>query len=47
MKCCKCEKEIDISKHDIPPKWFGIYELGKLLRVICHECLRKINNADY
>lgn len=41
MNCCKCNKEIDISKNEIPePKWFGSYESDKIKKVICLTCIR-------
>jgi hypothetical protein len=44
MKCCKCDKSIDIEKHQIPPQWFGQYECSKLIKVICSECIKKAKN---
>lgn len=47
MKCCKCDKEVDEKVSEIPPRWFGVYNAGKLVRIICDECLRKLGNKDY
>lgn len=41
MKCCMCSKEVDVTKNDIPPKWFGLYDGWKLVQVICAECIHK------
>lgn len=46
MKCCKCDKEIDTSKYIIPPDWFGMYNMGKLIKVICLDCIRKPENKE-
>lgn len=39
MNCCECQKEIDTSKTEIPPKWFGGYRVDTVVAVICAECL--------
>ena len=39
--CRICKKEIDISKNQVPPIWFGKYNNEKLISVICIECLKK------
>jgi len=46
MKCCKCNKEIDTSKNTIPPNWFGVYNMSKLTKVICSDCIRKPENKE-
>ena len=40
MKCCHCEKEIDVGKSPVPPKWFGKYSNADLRKVICAECIK-------
>ena len=40
MTCKHCAVEIDTSKNEIPPKWFGKYVSGKLIDVICAVCLK-------
>ena len=42
MKCCKCEKELDVSKDVVPPEWYGAYRYGELRKVICADCIRKV-----
>jgi len=46
MKCCKCDKEIDTKKCEIPPDWFGMYRGCELLKVICAECIKKPENKE-
>lgn len=46
MKCYKCGKEIDTRKNIIPPTWFGMYNMGKLIKVICLDCIRKPENKE-
>ena len=41
MKCVACGKEVDEKSNEIPAKWYGKYTSGKLLDVICDECLKK------
>lgn len=41
MKCCKCNKEVDINENEIPPKWFGMYVACELKKVVCAECIKK------
>lgn len=45
MKCCKCNKEVDIKENEIPSKWYGMYTTGELKKVICSECIKK--NRDW
>ena len=44
MNCCKCGKELDVDKNDVPPKWFGLYNGWILKKVICSECIKKPEN---
>lgn len=41
MKCCECSKEVDVSKSDVPPAWFGKYEGDKQVAVICATCIKQ------
>ena len=41
MKCCKCSKEVDVNENVIPPKWYGMYTTGALVKVVCAECIKK------
>lgn len=41
MLCQKCGKEVDVSKHDVPPKWYGTYCSDRLEKVTCSECEEK------
>jgi hypothetical protein len=45
MKCCECQKSVDVEKNIIPPEWYGKYIGGKLIRVICAECIAKPENS--
>ena len=47
MKCCKCQKELDVNENEIPPKWFGMYTITGLQKVICGECIKKPENDDW
>lgn len=47
MKCCKCTKEINIDKNDIPPQWFGMYAGGKIIKAICIECYKLIKDTKW
>ena len=47
MKCCKCQAELDVKVNEIPPKWFGAYSMGALLKAICVDCIRKPENKDW
>lgn len=40
MKCCKCDKEVDIKKNEVPPVWFGMYLASEIKQVICLDCLK-------
>ena len=46
MKCCKCGKEIDVSKHVVMPEWFGAYRGSELMKVICVVCIKKPENRE-
>ena len=46
MKCCYCDKKIDIDKHEIPPTWYGIYYIDALIDITCPECLKE-NREDW
>jgi len=46
MKCCKCQKEVDVKTHKVPPEWFGAYCGCELLKVICAECIKKPENKS-
>jgi len=47
MKCCKCEKEVDTTKHVIPAEWYGLYRNSNLKEVICSECLLKPGGREW
>jgi hypothetical protein len=47
MKCCRCNQELDVSKNEIPPKWFGIFTICDLKKVICAECIKKPENKEW
>ena len=47
MKCCKCAKDININKNDIPPTWFVIHEGSKIIKVICIECYKLIKDTNW
>ena len=47
MNCCKCEKEIDTSKNDLPPKWYELMCGDKCLAVICSACLAIPGNREW
>jgi len=47
MKCCKCNKELDVKVSEIPPKWFGMYTMGELFKAICAECIKKPENKSW
>lgn len=40
-RCCACKSEVDVEKHDIPPKWYGTYVGSELKKVMCAECMSK------
>ena len=43
MKCCSCNKEIDISKNVLvngEASWYGKYQMDIYLKVICHDCIK-------
>jgi hypothetical protein len=44
MKCCICDKEIDIRNNKVPAQWFGKYISSKLVKVICLNCIIKAEN---
>ena len=46
MRCCVCEKDVDEKTDEIPPKWYGKYLSGKLMEVICGECIAKPENKS-
>ena len=47
MKCCKCNKEIDVRANEIPAKWFGVYTMNALKKIICFDCIRKPENKEW
>jgi hypothetical protein len=47
MKCCKCNKNINMDSKSIPPTWFGLYKSNTLIRVICDECIKSAKNKDW
>ena len=47
MKCCKCQKEVNVKDHSIPARWFGLYEGWTLLRLICSECIKDPKNKNW
>jgi hypothetical protein len=44
MKCTVCSKEVDETRNDIPPTWFGKYRNARPIEVICAECLKVPEN---
>jgi hypothetical protein len=40
MKCCACDKELDVDRNVIPPEWYGCYAGQKLDKVICAACIK-------
>jgi len=46
MKCCVCDKDVRLDGEP-PPKWFGKYNVDKLIRVICRECVMLPENKDW
>lgn len=42
MKCCECDKKLDVSKNEIPATWFGKYTVSGLVEVICKTCIQDI-----
>lgn len=46
MKCVVCSKEVDEKVNEIPPKWYGKYASGKLVDVICDECIKKPGSKE-
>lgn len=44
MNCIICKKKINIDESTIPPKWYGKYTSGKLIEVICDDCIKKPEN---
>jgi hypothetical protein len=47
MKCCACEKKFDIRLFERPAKWFGLYNLDVLVKIICRDCLEKPENENW
>jgi hypothetical protein len=39
--CCECEKKIDLTVQEVPPKWFGKWEGDKQVSVICSDCIKE------
>ena len=43
MKCCGCNKEIDITKHELDngeAQWYGKYVVETCVKVICNTCIK-------
>lgn len=47
MKCCKCGKEIDVTRHDLPPEWFAQYRGCEMIKVICRPCLKLVEISGH
>ena len=42
MKCCGCEKHIDIKRDEVVDdhaSWYGLWNGLELQRVICYDCI--------
>jgi hypothetical protein len=46
MNCCECNKKLDLTVHDIPPKWFEKREGDKQVAVICSDCIKEPEKLD-
>ena len=47
MKCCKCDKEIDIKVNEVPPTWYGMFLASEVKKVICSECIKSPKGKDW
>lgn len=47
MKCCKCGKDVDVTRHEMPPEWFAQYKGTEMLKVICRPCLKLVELSGH